>query len=104
MVRGNVIIDVIISRRSFVFGQSHAKVSAGFTNVGSLAVAAYDLVPCPGGGGGLPYNRLMGMRRWMVSHFHHWIDHNGVAFSIELPQWGGTFSDFWGKKVLYFYG
>ena len=68
MVRGNVIIDVIISRRSFVFGQSHAKVSAGFTNVSSLAVAAYDLVPYPGGV--LPYKRLMGMRRWMVSHFH----------------------------------
>ena len=32
MVRGNVIIDVIICRRSFVFSQSHAKVSAGFTN------------------------------------------------------------------------
>ena len=104
MVRGNVIIDVIICRRSFVFGQSHAKISARFTNVSSLAVAAYDLVPCPGGRGALPYKRLMEMRRWMVSHFHDWIDHNGVAFSIELPQWGGTFSDFWGKKVLHIYG
>ena len=28
---------------SFVFGQSHATVSAGFTNVSSLAVAAFDL-------------------------------------------------------------
>ena len=45
MVFSNVIVDVtIFSRRSFVFGQSHAKVSAGFTNVGSLAVAAFDLV------------------------------------------------------------
>ena len=102
MVRGNVIIDVIISRGSFVFGQSHAKVSAGFSNVSSLAVAAYDLVPCPGGV--LPYKRLMGMRRWMLSHFHDWIDYNGVAFSIELLQWGRTFSDFWGKKVLHIYG
>ena len=33
-------------RRSFVFGQSRAKVSAGFTNVRSLAVAAFDLVHC----------------------------------------------------------
>ena len=45
MVFSNVIVDVtIFSRRSLVFGQSHAKVSAGFTNVGSLAVAAFDLV------------------------------------------------------------
>ena len=33
-------------RRFFVFGQSRAKVSAGFTNVRSLAVAAFDLVYC----------------------------------------------------------
>ena len=29
-----------------MFGQSRAKVSAGFTNVGSLAVVAFDLVYC----------------------------------------------------------
>ena len=46
MVLSNVIVDVTISRRSFVFGQSSAKVSAGFTNVSSLAVAASDLVYC----------------------------------------------------------
>ena len=47
----------------------------------------------PGGGGDLlPYKRLMGMCRWMGSHFHDWIDHNGVAFSIELLEWGRTFS------------
>ena len=42
----------------------------------------------------------------MGSHFHDWIDYNGVAFSIELLvlEWGGTFSDFWGKKVLHIYG
>ena len=52
------------------------------------------------GGGGrgevLPYKRLMGMYRWMGSHFHDWIDYNGVAFSIELLEWGRTFSDFLG--------
>ena len=42
----NVIVDVTISRRSFVFGQSGAKVSSGFTNVSSLAVAALDLLYC----------------------------------------------------------
>ena len=47
MVLSKVIVDVTISRRSFVFGQSSAKVSAGrFTNVSSLAVAAFDLVYC----------------------------------------------------------
>ena len=46
MVLSNVIVDVTILRRSFVFGQSRAKVSASFTNVRSLAVAACDLVYC----------------------------------------------------------
>ena len=41
-----MIVDVTIPRRSFVFGQSPTKVSAGFTNVSSLAVAAFDLVYC----------------------------------------------------------
>ena len=47
-------------------------------------------------GGVFPYKRLMGMYRWMGSHFHDWIDYNGVAFSIELLAWGHTFSDFGG--------
>ena len=34
------------------------------------------------------------MCRWMGSHFHDWIDYNGVEFSIELLEWGRTFSDF----------
>ena len=55
-------------------------------------------------GGVLPYKRLMGMCRWMGSHFHDWIDYNGVAFSIELLEWGRTFSDFLGKTVLHIYG
>ena len=46
MMLSNVIIVVTIPRCSFVFGQSRAKVSAGFTNVRSLAVAAFDLVYC----------------------------------------------------------
>ena len=44
------------------------------------------------------------MCRWMGSHFHDLIDYNGVTFSIELLDWGHTFSDFWGKTVLYIYG
>ena len=47
-----------------------------------------------GGGGVLPYKRLIGMCRWMGSHFHDSIDYNGVAFSIDLLEWGGTFRIF----------
>ena len=49
-----------------------------------------------GGGGALPYKRLMGMCRWMGSHFHNWIDYNGVTFLVELLEWGRTFSGFLG--------
>ena len=62
------------------------------------------LVAClefPGGGGrALPSNRLMGMCRWMGSHFHDWIDYNGVAFSTELLKWGRIFLGFWGNNIL----
>ena len=34
------------------------------------------------------------------SHFHDWIDYNGVAFSKELLEWDQTISDFWGKRVV----
>ena len=30
------------------------------------------------GGGGVPYKRLLGMCHWMGSHFHDWIDYNGI--------------------------
>ena len=46
----------------------------------------------------LPYKRLMGMCRWMGSHFHEWIDYNGVVFSRELLEWARAFS------VLHIYG
>ena len=39
-------------------------------------------------------NRLMGMCRWIGSHFHGWIDYNGVAFSFELLEWDNIFSGF----------
>ena len=58
----------------------------------------------PGGGGGvLPYKRLMGMCRWMGSHFHDWTDYNGVAFSIKLLEWGRTFSDFRGVRKFFIF-
>ena len=42
----NVIVDVTFLCRSFAFGQLRAKVSAVFTNVSGLAVAAFDHVCC----------------------------------------------------------
>ena len=44
--------------------------------------------------------RLMGMCPWIGSHFHKWIDYNGVAFSTEVLEWGRIFSGFWGKNIL----
>ena len=52
------------------------------------------------GSGALPFKRLIGMCRWMGSHFHDWTDYNGVAFSKELLEWGRTFSDFWGRELF----
>ena len=46
MVLSNVIVDVTISSRAFVFGHSRAKVSVVFTNVRSLAVAVFGVVCC----------------------------------------------------------
>ena len=40
----------------------------------------------------------------MGSHFHDRFGYNGVAFSIELLEWGGSFLDYWGKKVLHIHG
>ena len=40
------------------------------------------------------------MCRWMGSHFHDWINDNGVALLIELLEWGHTFSGFGGNKIL----
>ena len=34
----------------------------------------------------------------MGSHFHKWSDYNGVAFSIDLLEWGCKFSDFWSEE------
>ena len=71
---------------------------------GTLSLFSEYLRLYPGGwegGGALYYKRLMGMCRWMGSYFHDWIDYNGVAFSIELLEWGRTFLDFWDKKILF---
>ena len=56
------------------------------------------------GGLVLRYKRLMGISRWIESHFHDWFEYNGVAFSIEVLEWGRTFSEFGGQTVLHIYG
>ena len=46
-------------------------------------------------GEALPINGLMGMCRWMGSHFHDWTDYNGVAFSstfYRVTRMGSHFS------------
>ena len=55
----------------------------------------------PEGGGVLPRKRLLGMCRWMGSHFHNWTDYNGITFLVELLEWGRKFSGFlWIRKFL----
>ena len=34
------------------------------------------------------------MCSWMGSHFRSWIDHNGVAFSLDLLEWDYFLSEF----------
>ena len=43
---GNVIVDITISSRLFVFSQSDVQISAGLTNLSGLAVAAFDFINC----------------------------------------------------------
>ena len=43
----NVIVDIALPRRSFVFSQSSCEVSASLTDVGNVAVGAIDLMSFP---------------------------------------------------------
>ena len=54
MMYSNVIVGITIFRGSFMFSQSRVKVSASLTNVGSLAVGAFD--PCLLLGSSLSFN------------------------------------------------
>ena len=40
------------------------------------------------------------MCRWIGSHFHNWIDCNGVTFLVELLDWVAHCRNFWVKKIL----
>ena len=56
------------------------------------------------GGGGvvLLYKRLVGMGRWMESHFHVWIDYNGVAFLMNFLNGVAHFRIFGERKFFTF--
>ena len=60
--------------------------------------ASLEVQHLPPPEGVLPNSGLMGMSRWMGSHFHHWIDYYGVAFLRELLEWGRTFLGIWGSE------
>ena len=52
----------------------------------------------PGGGGGLlPYKRLMGYAAETERVFPTGLAIMGLHFHKELLEWGYTFSDFWDK-------
>ena len=52
----------------------------------------------------LPYTRLMGMCCWMGSHFHNWIDYNGVAFSIvRVTRMGSHIFGFFGVRQFFIF-
>ena len=61
-------------------------------NNGRRDVISRDFAPR----GVLPSKILLGLCRWMGSHFHNWTDYNGVTFLVELLEWGRTFSGFLG--------
>ena len=46
MVLSNVIVDITISSRSFVFSQSDVQIPVSLTDISVLAVAAFDLINC----------------------------------------------------------
>ena len=52
--------------------------------------------------GVLPYKRLIEMCRRMGSHFHDWIDYNGVAFSI-VTRMGSHIFVFWGVRQFFIF-
>ena len=58
--------------------------------------------PC-GGWVVLPYKRLMEMSRLVGSHFHDWIDYNGVAFSESFFRMGSNIFCFFGVRQFFIF-
>ena len=62
-------------------------------NVQNFAVKPLACGSCGVGRGALPSNGVLGMFRWIGSHFHDLADYNAVTLSMEVLEWGRTFSE-----------
>ena len=83
----------LLLKRNSGFSRSHFETYSSTPFLPFPTVS--HIYPLGGGGGGiLPSRRLMGMCRWMGSHFHGGINYNVVAFLLELLEWDRTFSGF----------
>ena len=47
--------------------------------------------------GVFPNDRLMGICRWIRSHFTDWFDRNGVTLSTKVSRMGLHIIGIWGK-------
>ena len=79
----SVVLAVVFARYSqarfhtTATGKSFGRVDLSFSSLSpSGGVSVFSGVSCPGG------------CRWMGSHFHGWIDYNGVALSLESLEFG----------------
>ena len=82
-------------RRNFPPRFSPSNTQYGLFQTSHLGHVEPNWIELSGGRGVLPRSkRLLGMCRWMGSHFHIWIDYNGVTFLVELLECGRTFSEF----------
>ena len=52
-------------------------------------------------GGYFPVKGYWGCTAGWGSHFHNWIDYNGVIFLVELLEWGRTFSGISGVRKFW---
>ena len=57
----------------------HRSQGSHFIKLQGPSVSSTPLPP-PRGRGVLPSKRPLGMCRWMGSHFHNWVDYNGVGY------------------------
>ena len=98
-----VIVDVTISCRSFVSGQSRTKVSAGFTDVSGLAIAALILytAPCLTSGLSLSLTVVSSRRKMVISLCAFCILYGCSIRAIlsEVPLMNGTVAVETGPKL-----
>ena len=66
----------------------------------AVTVLSRPLLTHAAPGGVLPSKRLLGMCRWMGSHFHDWTDYNGVTFLVVTRMGSQIFGIYGMKKIL----